>query len=92
MMITASLVRYVPAAYGPAQVSAGRRTFFNQEELRSYVRNADSVFARDGAGHVCIDIDAGLVFQVSGYSRHRGAFVDVLPPEELAPYMKGGEN
>ena len=86
-MITATVVYYSPAAYGPAQHMAGKKVFFSDNEIRSAVRNAASVLSRSGASHIVMDRDSGIAFQVSGYNAHRGAFVDVLPLDEIRPYI-----
>ena len=85
--VTASVIYYVPGPFGPLQRSAAPVTFSTVDALRSAVRNADSIIRRCGAGHIVLDRDRGLAVQVSGYNGYRGAFVDVLPREELAPYL-----
>ena len=87
-MITATVVYYTQGNYGPLQHTAGRQVFFTADELRSAVRNADSVLRRSGSGHIVLDRDSGLAVQVSGYSWSRGAYVDALPLDELAPYIQ----
>jgi hypothetical protein len=84
--VSASVIYYTEGRFGPIQHSAGTR-YFNDAELRANVRNYDSVARRQGAGHIVFDRDAGLAVQVSGYSYNRGAYVDVLPLEELKPYL-----
>ena len=86
-MITAVVVYYTPGPYGPMQHVYGRTAFFTAEELRANVRNADSVLSRKGAGHIVMDRDSRLAFQVAGYWWNRGAYQDVLSREELAPYL-----
>lgn len=79
-------VTYTPGPYGPIAHQQGRRTM-SEEQLRSIARNFNSVESRPGAGHVCLDRDNGIIFQVGGYSNSRGMFADVLPREELAPFL-----
>lgn len=86
-MISATVVYYSPATYGPAQHTAGKCYFFTDDEIRSAVKNADSVLRRSGVRHIAMERDTGIAFQVSGYDARRGAYVDVLPREELAPYI-----
>ena len=85
--ITASTIYYTAGQHGPLQHSGKRATFRTEAELLAAVRNAGSVLRRRGANHIVLDIDCGLAVQVSGYNGTRGAFVDVLPLGELAPYM-----
>ena len=85
--ITASLITYTPGPFGPVQHSAGRKTFSDVDSFRAACRNADFVLARRGAHHITLDIDVGLAVQVGGYSAARGMFCDVVPLEELQPYL-----
>ena len=87
--ITATVIYYVPGPFGPLQRQHDvRQVFHTETDLRSAVRNADSVLSRGGAGHIVLDQDRCLAVQVSGYSWNRGAFVDVVPRSELEPYLK----
>ena len=87
--ISATVIYYTPGPFGPLQHQAANRRYFHTEtDLRAAVRNADSVLRRRGAGHIVLDMDHGLAVQVSGYNGWRGAFVDVIPHEELDPYLK----
>lgn len=85
--ITATVIYYEPGPYGPIQHASGRKTFFTKEDLSSAVRNARSVFTRSGANHIVLDSDVGLAVQVSGYDSRRGAYCDVLPLDELRPFL-----
>ena len=85
--ITATIIYYTPGPYGPVQHTAGWKTFLSREDLSSAVRNARSVFTRSGAHHIVLDSDAGLAVQVSGYDARRGAYCDVLPLDELRPFL-----
>lgn len=86
-MITATVVYYSAGPYGPVQHTAGRTALFTHDDVKRAVINYDSVFSRHGAQHIVIDRDTRIAFQVSGYNRRRGAFVDVLPRDELLPYI-----
>lgn len=85
--ISAHIVYYTQGNYGPVQHDGGKQYFFTKEELTAAVRNADSVLRRSGANHIALDRDSRIAFQVSGYNGVRGAFVDVLPAEELIPFV-----
>ena len=85
--ITADLITYVPGPFGPAQYSAGRKTFSDIDSFRAACRNANDVLARSGAYHITLDIDVGLAVLVSGYNDDRGMYCDVVPLEELQPYL-----
>ena len=87
-MITATIVCYSDSNYGAAQHYNGRQVYFTEKELRENVRNAESVLARKGARHIAMERDTKIAFQVSGYSWNRGSYCDVLPLEEMMPYMK----
>ena len=86
--ISATVIYYTPGPYGPLQhQAAGKQFFHSADELRAACRNADSVLRRRGAGHIVLDRDRSLAVQVSGYNWQRGAFVDVLPLDELRPFL-----
>jgi len=85
--VSATVIYYVPGPFGPLQRTAAPVTFFTENQLRSAIRNADAVLSRCGAGHIVLDRDRGLAVQVSGYNGHRGAYVDVLTADELAPFL-----
>ena len=85
--ISAITIYYTPGPYGPLQHAGPRRHFSTEEELRGAVKNAESILRRRGVNHIVLDTDKELAVQVSGYNGTRGAFVDVLQVEELAPYM-----
>lgn len=85
--ISARIVYYTYGKYGPVQHDGGKTYFFTKKELSAAVRNVHSVLRRSGAHHVVLDRDSKLVFQVSGYNAVRGAFVDVLPEDELLPFV-----
>ena len=85
--ISARIIYYVPGPYGPIQRQEDNMRHYSIEELRDTIRNVDSVLKRDGAKHIVLDRDHMLAVQVSGYSWHRGAFCDVVPLAELAPFL-----
>ena len=85
--ISAITIYYTSGPYGPLQHAGPRRHFSTEEELRGAVKNAESILRRRGANHIVLDTDKELAVQVSGYNGTRGAFVDVLPVEELSPYL-----
>lgn len=85
--ITATVIYYTPGRFGPVQHTRGRETFFTVAAVRAACRNADSVLSRSGADHIVLDADAGLAVQVSGYNFNRGMYCDVLPLEELRPFL-----
>lgn len=84
--ITASLVFYTQGKHGPIQHSGGC-CFYNVNSIASDVKNVSSIFSRPGANHIVLDIDRHVAVQVSGYNDNRGMFCDVVPLEELRPFL-----
>ena len=87
MHITATRVYYKHGEHGPIQYTKDHYTFISEEDFRRQVKNADMIDTKT-VNHVCIDLDAGIAFQASGYSWNRGAFVDVFTYDQLKPYIQ----
>lgn len=79
-------VRYTPGPYGEVARTTSRRSV-SADELKHIARNFSAVTSRPGASAVCFDMNRNLIFQVSGYNNNRGMFADVVPLEELAPFL-----
>ena len=86
MYITATRVYYSQGPHGPVQHTKDHYVFIDKEDFQRQVKNADMIDLKT-VNHICLDTDAGIVFQASGYSWNRGSFVDVFPYDSLKKYL-----
>lgn len=85
--ISATITYDTPGPYGPIQHTFGSVTYRAKSDLLRAIRNAADVLATPGAGHIVVDAETRLAYQIAGYTSRHGAFSQVVPREKLEPYL-----